>query len=71
MGCEGIYAYTRCCGGRGVPFVADGCTLLPVLRSCAAPTVVITESGAESLTDVPRTVAEVEAVMAGKLWPLP
>jgi hypothetical protein len=31
--------------------------------------VVITESGSLSLTDVPRTVKEIEAVMAGAHWP--
>jgi hypothetical protein len=31
--------------------------------------VVITDSGALSLTDVPRTVKEIEAVMAGAHWP--
>jgi hypothetical protein len=31
--------------------------------------VVITPDGAESLTDVPRTVEDVEAVMAGAPWP--
>ncbi|KAI8462387.1 MAG: Xaa-Pro dipeptidase (X-Pro dipeptidase) [Monoraphidium minutum] len=31
--------------------------------------VVITAGGAESLTDVPRTVEDVEAVMAGEPWP--
>jgi len=30
--------------------------------------VVVTESGSDSLTDVPRLVEEVEAVMAGKEW---
>lgn len=33
--------------------------------------VVITDGGAESLTDVPRRVADVEAVMAGAPWPRP
>jgi hypothetical protein len=32
--------------------------------------VLITPSGAESFTDVPRTVKEIEAVMAGGGWPL-
>lgn len=31
--------------------------------------VIITGSGAESMTDVPRTVKDVEAVMAGASWP--
>ena len=31
--------------------------------------VVVTETGAESLTDVPRTVDDIEQVMAGKSWP--
>ena len=31
--------------------------------------VVVTGSGADSMTDVPRTVAEVEAVMSGAEWP--
>jgi hypothetical protein len=31
--------------------------------------VVITETGSLSLTDVPRTVKEIEAVMAGAHWP--
>lgn len=31
--------------------------------------VVVTESGSLSLTDVPRTVKEIEAVMAGAHWP--
>ncbi|GBF92263.1 Xaa-Pro dipeptidase-like [Raphidocelis subcapitata] len=31
--------------------------------------VLVTERGAESLTDVPRTAADVEAVMAGAPWP--
>lgn len=30
--------------------------------------VVVTDGGALSLTDVPRTIAEVEAVMAGQAW---
>jgi Xaa-Pro dipeptidase len=33
--------------------------------------VVVTEGGAESLTHVPRSVEEVERVMAGGAWPLP
>lgn len=33
--------------------------------------VLVTAVGAESLCDVPRTVEEVEAVMAGAPWPLP
>lgn len=32
--------------------------------------VVVTAGGAESLTDVPRTVGDIEAVMAGAPWPL-
>jgi Xaa-Pro dipeptidase len=32
--------------------------------------VVVTANGAESLTDVPRTVEDIEAVMAGAPWPL-
>lgn len=31
--------------------------------------VLITADGAESLTDVPRTVDDIEQVMAGKSWP--
>ena len=31
----------------------------------------VTPDGAESFTDVPRTVGEIEAVMAGGAWPLP
>lgn len=31
--------------------------------------VLVTSDGCESLTSVPRTVAEVEAVMAGGEWP--
>jgi Xaa-Pro dipeptidase len=31
--------------------------------------VVVTDSGAESLTSVPRSVGDVEAVMAGAPWP--
>ena len=31
--------------------------------------VIITADGSESMTDVPRTVAEIEAVMAGGAWP--
>jgi hypothetical protein len=31
--------------------------------------VVITADGCESLTDVPRSVEDVEAVMAGEGWP--
>jgi hypothetical protein len=31
--------------------------------------VVVTETGSLSLTDVPRTVKEIEAVMAGAHWP--
>ncbi len=31
--------------------------------------VLITDVGAETLTNVPRTVADVEAVMAGAPWP--
>lgn len=31
--------------------------------------VVVTETGARSMTNVPRTVADVEAVMAGGAWP--
>ena len=29
----------------------------------------MTADGSESMTDVPRTVAEIEAVMAGGAWP--
>ena len=31
--------------------------------------VLITESGCESMTDVPRTVDDIEQTMAGKSWP--
>jgi Xaa-Pro dipeptidase len=31
--------------------------------------VLVTEAGAESLTDVPRAPEDVEAVMAGAPWP--
>ena len=31
--------------------------------------VVVTANGAQSLTNVPRTVADIEAVMAGAPWP--
>ena len=30
--------------------------------------VLVTEAGAESMTDVPRTCEEIEAVMAGGVW---
>ena len=30
--------------------------------------VLVTEGGAESMTDVPRTCEEIEAVMAGGAW---
>ena len=31
--------------------------------------VIVTKDGAESMTDVPRTVDDIEQVMAGKSWP--
>ena len=31
--------------------------------------VIVTKEGAESMTDVPRTVDDIEQVMAGKSWP--
>lgn len=33
--------------------------------------VIVTAGGAQSMCDVPRTVEEIEAVMAGSPWPLP
>lgn len=31
--------------------------------------VILTKDGAESMTDVPRTIDDIEQVMAGKSWP--
>ena len=31
--------------------------------------VIVIDGGAESMTDVPRTVKDIEAVMAGAAWP--
>ena len=31
--------------------------------------VIITDNGAESMTDVPRTIDDIQQVMAGKSWP--
>ena len=31
--------------------------------------VIVTATGCESMTDVPRTVDDIEQVMAGKSWP--
>lgn len=33
--------------------------------------VVVTAHGSLTLTDVPRTIRDIEAVMAGKNWPFP
>jgi Xaa-Pro dipeptidase len=46
---------------RLLPFLAMGGVRLE-------DNVLVTESGAESLTSVPRTVEEVEAVLAGGSW---
>jgi Xaa-Pro dipeptidase len=46
---------------RLLPFLAMGGVRLE-------DNVLVTEQGAESVTSVPRTVEEVEAVMAGGAW---
>lgn len=59
-----------CAGTKKIPACKHQ---TPALRASSAvrleDNVLITEDGADSMTDVPRSVEDVEAVMAGAPWP--